>query len=277
MAGENPNVPTRRELRAATPRARRTRQLRVIGGGVPQRRHRQRGALSARRPLGIVAMALTGLLAATYAIPAMAYSGEPGDTVVSSASLLTSSQRVQVANVAGVTIQRDGYRVSTVQERIPGAYAQTAPTFTNNPSSPIQWPFLTGVPISDGFGPRIAPCPSCSVFHQGIDMNPGNKTPIQIIADGVVREVSAVDRGGLGVYAIIDHRVNGTLVSSLYAHMLPGSLSVQVGDRVQVGQQVGQVGNSGQSTGPHLHLGILLGGTQFTDPVAWLKNNVTPR
>ncbi|WEO76000.1 M23 family metallopeptidase [Cryobacterium sp. SO2] len=141
--------------------------------------------------------------------------------------------------------------------------------------SAIQWPFLVGVPITTDFGPRIPSCDGCSSFHEGIDMNPGVNTPIQAVANGVVREVSSTGKSGLGVYAIIDHMIDGRLVSSLYAHMTEGTLAFAVGDPVLVGQLVGNVGNTGQSTGPHLHFEILLDGVTPTAPYAWLTDKVS--
>jgi murein DD-endopeptidase MepM/ murein hydrolase activator NlpD len=155
------------------------------------------------------------------------------------------------------------------------SYSQTAATYVNYLGA-IQWPFLTGVPISTDFGYRVAPCGGCSSYHKGIDMNPGVNSPIQAIADGVVREVSATDNGGLGVYAVIDHTIDGELVSSVYAHMAEGSLALSVGQTVSVGDLVGNVGNTGQSTGPHLHFEILLDGVTPTDPFAWLSERVVP-
>ncbi|WP_258046279.1 M23 family metallopeptidase [Leifsonia shinshuensis] len=128
------------------------------------------------------------------------------------------------------------------------------------------------MPISDGFGYRVAPCSGCSSYHEGIDMNPGAGSPIQAIADGVVREVGNPS-GSLGVYAIIDHQIDGETVSSLYAHMAYGSLALRVGQTVKVRQLVGLVGSTGASTGAHLHLGISVNGTPV-DPFAWLTQKV---
>jgi murein DD-endopeptidase MepM/ murein hydrolase activator NlpD len=53
-----------------------------------------------------------------------------------------------------------------------------------------------------------------------------------------------------------------------------GSLSLQVGDAVSRGEVVGLVGSTGQSTGPHLHFEIKLGGVTPVDPMAWLRAHV---
>jgi murein DD-endopeptidase MepM/ murein hydrolase activator NlpD len=211
----------------------------------------------------------------SVSIPAMAVDPE-------GAQLLAASDRTGVP-VEGQTLEMDGDVIAapltsdeaytTGFAQTSGTYAQTASTFVNY-SGPVQWPFLTGVPISTDFGPRIAPCGGCSTYHKGIDMNPGNGSPIQAIAAGVVREVSITDNGGLGVYAVIDHVIDGEPVSSVYAHMREGSLALSVGQQVDVGDLVGNVGNTGQSTGPHLHFEILLGGDTPTDPIRWLTERV---
>lgn len=220
-------------------------------------------------------MACVALLTVSVSLPALAVN--PG-AVAEPPHGSEAADRVQslpVSAAALVTVQRDGYKVGTVPRAAPSSYSRTAGTYTNY-LGPIQWPFPTGVPISTYFGPRVPPCAGCSSFHKGLDMNPGADTPIQAIADGVVREVSPTDQSGLGVYAIIDHRVDGKLVSSLYAHMREGSVALKQGQPVVVGQQVGSVGNTGQSTGAHLHFEILLDGVTPTDAFAWLTTKVRP-
>jgi murein DD-endopeptidase MepM/ murein hydrolase activator NlpD len=223
-------------------------------------------------------MTMVALFAVSVSLPALAVNPDAAPADSRSRPTPGASQ-VLPANIgaAAVTVVRDGFTVGRVPKKpMPGAYTQTAGTYTNNVNSPIQWPFTVGVPISTDFGPRVPPCDGCSSFHKGLDMNPGVNTPIQAIADGLVKEVSATDDSGLGVYAIIDHMIGGRLVSSLYAHMREGSLALSVGQPVLVGQLVGNVGSTGQSTGPHLHFEILLDGTTPTDPFAWLTEKVSP-
>lgn len=150
-----------------------------------------------------------------------------------------------------------------------------ADTFRNNPTGTIQWPFPVGVPISDGFGYRVAPTAGASTDHLGVDFTPGVGVPIQIIADGVVRQVVARDDGGCGVNVTIDHMIGGQLVTSKYCHMQAGSVRVSAGQQVAVADIVGRVGNTGISTGAHLHFEIRLNGTEPVDPVAWLKANAS--
>jgi murein DD-endopeptidase MepM/ murein hydrolase activator NlpD len=70
---------------------------------------------------------------------------------------------------------------------------------------------------------------------------------------------------------VIDHVIDGRKVATLYGHMIPGSTPLRVGDTVAAGQYIGQVGNSGVSTGAHLHLEVLLDGVTPIDPRAWLE------
>jgi murein DD-endopeptidase MepM/ murein hydrolase activator NlpD len=136
--------------------------------------------------------------------------------------------------------------------------------FHNNPNSNIQWPFAVGVTMSYGFGMRSGR------MHEGIDFTPGNGAPVQAIADGTVRVASEAG-GAYGVHVIIDHIVDGQLVSSHYAHMQYGSLQVSAGQHVTVGTVIGHTGNTGRSYGAHTHFEILKNGTTAIDPWPWLQ------
>lgn len=171
--------------------------------------------------------------------------------------------------VAAKIEARDSYTVVSLSEQLRGKYGNVNFSFTNNPNGTIQWPFATGVPISSGFGARDA-CSFCSSNHMGVDFAPGSGAPIQAIADGVVRDV--IPGGAYGVHVIIDHEINGQAVSSMYAHMKWGSPAVAAGQVVSVGQYLGDVGSTGNSTGPHLHLEIQVNEVHV-DPFAWLKAN----
>ncbi|WP_353810366.1 M23 family metallopeptidase [Agromyces sp. SYSU T00194] len=137
----------------------------------------------------------------------------------------------------------------------------------------VVWPFPNHSKISDGFGYRVAPCAGCSTFHDGIDFNPGAGTAIGSIADGVVVTATA-GGGGLGNYVEVQHNIGGRLVTSLYAHMQAGSISVSVGQHVTAGQTIGRVGSTGQSTGPHLHLEMYYTDGSRFDGYAWLASHV---
>lgn len=165
------------------------------------------------------------------------------------------------------TVQRDAVGATSATEAEALATMRRADTFPAVDRGPVRWPFPAGVPISARYGPRVAPCNGCSTFHKGLDLTPGEGVPIQAIADGRVIRASTV--GGFGVHAVIEHVVDGRRYRSLYAHMRPGSLALVQGQTVQAGDLVGRVGDSGQSTGPHLHLEIS-DDDGNVDPYAWL-------
>ena len=136
--------------------------------------------------------------------------------------------------------------------------------------TPIQWPVAPSSPISSYFGHRFAPCFGCSTEHSGVDFTPGYGTPVHAIADGVV---VARPMSGWGSYVIIQHQVDGQAVYSGYAHLVSGS-NAPVGTVVRRGDVIGRVGNTGESTGAHLHFSIIVGDT-FVDPLSWMRTHVT--
>lgn len=137
--------------------------------------------------------------------------------------------------------------------------------------TPVQWPVNPGSPVSSQFGYRIAPCGGCSSQHSGVDFTPGYGTPVHAIADGVV--VSLPMSGGLGTHVFIEHDIDGQTVVSSYGHLVSGS-AAPIGATVSRGEVIGRVGNTGASTGAHLHFSIFLGGSPV-EPLTWLRNHVT--
>jgi murein DD-endopeptidase MepM/ murein hydrolase activator NlpD len=137
----------------------------------------------------------------------------------------------------------------------------------------VQWPITPATRISSRFGRRIAPCGGCSTMNSGVDLVPGAGTPIAAIADGTV--VQAGFFGDLGEHVMIRHDVDGQVVTSVYGHMIAGSMRLAVGDRVARGEIVGRVGDTGESTGAHLHFGILDAAGTPEDPMAWMRVHVT--
>ncbi len=107
--------------------------------------------------------------------------------------------------------------------------------------------------VSSGFGFRKSPFTGQRQFHRGVDFASRVGTPVLATADGVVIR-SAKDRL-FGRIVEVDHG-NGYI--TLYGHN--SSNFVKKGDRVKRGQVIGTVGNTGRSTGPHLHYEVRLNG-----------------
>lgn len=253
-----------------------------------RRRGRRRGAGArtaflagpSRKSLGssafsaLVITVVAGL-AAVSILPATA--GTPADAAslaVSSSELTSAKVGAQAldesSSVAEPAAGRDGYSATAAVPRVRNRWAGAIGSYTNNPNGSIQWPFAATVPITSGFGPRVAPCAWCSSNHLGVDFTPGEGYPIQSIGPGVVRAIIN-DRWGLGYHIIIDYPSLG--ISAMYAHMQVNSSPLVAGQSVVVGEGVGLVGHTGTVTAPHLHFEIWDAGVTPIDPYAWLKAN----
>ncbi|WP_029906005.1 M23 family metallopeptidase [Prevotella sp. 10(H)] len=100
--------------------------------------------------------------------------------------------------------------------------------------------------IASGYGTRVDPIYGTARFHAGMDFSANIGTPVYVTGDGVV--TLADWKQGYGKCITIDH---GFGYETLYAHL--NDYKVRVGQRVTRGEQIGEVGNTGKSTGPHLH------------------------
>ncbi len=118
--------------------------------------------------------------------------------------------------------------------------------------------------VSSAYGWRADPLRGHSKFHAGIDLAARYGTQVPAAAAGTV--VAAGDQGGYGLTVVIRHQ-NG--YESRYAHL--SSLDVKTGDDVTRGQQVGRVGSTGRSTGPHLHFEVTQAGRRV-DPERFVRN-----
>jgi len=226
--------------------------------------------------MGVVGLMTVGMTTPAEAVAAMNGSVPEPLSVVAGSEIAgpdLDEDEVQAyvapAELEAVALDRpdDDYSTMTLAELASQSGIRNFSNFfVNDPNSPIQWPFAVGVPISYGFGMRSGR------MHEGVDFTPGAGSPIQAIADGVVRE--STDAGGAyGVHVIIDHVIDGQLVSSHYAHMQYGSRRVQAGQHVTVGTVLGLTGNTGRSYGAHTHFEILLNGTAAIDPIPWLRQH----
>lgn len=117
---------------------------------------------------------------------------------------------------------------------------------------------LKTMQLTSKYGNRIHPITGVDSFHNGNDYRCQIGDNVVAIADGVVASVG--NAGNAGLLVAIDH-ANG--MQSLYMHL--STASVHEGEQVQSGQTIAACGNSGRSTGAHLHLSLKQGG-EFIDP-----------
>ncbi|MGV8895947.1 MAG: M23 family metallopeptidase [Rhodoglobus sp.] len=214
----------------------------------PRRAARRRSGFlgfirSQRRVVLVAAVAAVGLLTS---IPSPA----PAAFALDVARAAAQSQSLTTSPAVAAPPVRDGFAMTEF--------------------SVVQWSVPASTPISSTFGLRE--CSGCATDHKGTDFNPGSGYSIQAIAAGVVTE-AGWDSTGYGNKVVVEHVIDGQVVSSLYAHMMDSSITVNVGDTVARGQSLGLVGSTGESTGAHLHLGIIVNGA-FIDPYAWLSAHV---
>jgi murein DD-endopeptidase MepM/ murein hydrolase activator NlpD len=120
---------------------------------------------------------------------------------------------------------------------------------------PKGWPVKRGY-ISSSYGYRSDPFTGKKVFHKGVDIPSAEGSPIHALAAGVVTR--AENRSGFGNMVEIDHG-NGYLTR--YAHI--SKLAVKTGDRIDQDQVIAEIGSTGRSTGPHLHLEMFKDGRRF--------------
>jgi murein DD-endopeptidase MepM/ murein hydrolase activator NlpD len=135
---------------------------------------------------------------------------------------------------------------------------QTGPADGGTP--PWEWP-VSGA-ISSDFGGRSSPWGGGWEFHPGLDIRAGNGTPVVAAGGGIV--VYAGRMRGYGNMVVVDH---GFELKTVYAHL--SAIYTDAGHRVQEGEILGAVGQTGRATGPHLHYEVRVG-TAPVDPMCYL-------
>lgn len=123
--------------------------------------------------------------------------------------------------------------------------------------------------IASGFGYRIHPIYKTSILHTGLDFTAPVGTEIYSTGNGTVQKIEYNGRG-YGHNVIISH---GFGYETLYGHM--SKIKVRQGEKIKRGDVIGFVGNSGTSTGPHLHYEVMKNGNKI-NPVNFFYNDLTP-
>jgi len=136
-------------------------------------------------------------------------------------------------------------------------------------------PAVQPIPIEDlsyiasGYGMRIHPIHKIPKFHAGMDFTSKIGTPIHATGDGTV-SFADYSTNGYGMHVIVDH---GFDYETLYGHL--SELKVRNGQKVKRGDVIGLVGNSGLSSGPHLHYEVHKSG-EAVDPANYYFNDLSP-
>ena len=226
----------------------------VRGGG----QHRKEPTSAAKGRLLISAMAAGAAAAAAHTATTHAEAPKSETVLTASASTLTGAAGGNATRGAQVITVQPAALVAVHNEELAKGLA-----FANDRAqreARLQQPLFVmptkGI-FTSNFGYRWG------VLHAGIDLANSIGTPIYAVSDGVV--IDSGPTAGYGMWVKLRH-ADGTV--TLYGHV--NTTLVSVGDRVMAGDQIATIGNRGNSTGPHLHFEVLLGGTDRIDPVPWL-------
>jgi murein DD-endopeptidase MepM/ murein hydrolase activator NlpD len=119
---------------------------------------------------------------------------------------------------------------------------------------------------ASGWGYRYHPIYKIKQFHYGMDFTASIGTKVYATGDGVIKDVQTIG-GGYGRWILIDH---GFDYQTLYAHL--SGFNVKIGEQVKRGQVIGFVGNSGTSTGPHLHYEVHKNGEPVNPQYYYFKD-----
>ncbi|MCX7644704.1 MAG: DUF5930 domain-containing protein [Rhodobacteraceae bacterium] len=128
---------------------------------------------------------------------------------------------------------------------------------------PFAMPVKSAFRFTSGFGYRRDPRGAGTRMHEGTDFAAASGTPIYATGDGIVTHAGW--QGGYGRLVKIQHAFG---IETRYAHL--SNIRVKVGDRVSRGDRIGDMGNSGRSTGTHLHYEVRIGG-QPTNPMTYIR------
>ncbi len=194
----------------------------------------------------------TAIPAAAFAEPELFEQKPSASAALTHDALMENPQSLAAKQETSVSVFRDPFTSEIVK---PTELAETY--FPPIAGLLTQWP-CSG-PVNDGYGDRDGG------FHYGIDIMCGLGAPIVATAGGVV-EVVEEGAGSWGTYVKINH---GSGVSTMCAHMIAGSPTVQVGQLVNAGDLVGSVGTTGQHHRPALPLrGVGQRRTRGSGPLA---------
>lgn len=154
-----------------------------------------------------------------------------------------------IYNVSGG--YKAGFITKSDWERVKGSSTNTS----TSASSGWQWP-MSGYTVTQSFNNKRSS--SSRPYHCGIDIK-ASTTNIYAAATGTVVYKGYSD--GNGYHVVLSHNLNGTAVKTLYSHLANYNSCPAVGQTVNKGAQIGVMGSTGNSTGPHLHFAIYTGST----------------
>ncbi len=233
--------------------------------------------ISARLSADPLATAAAGAQAAAPSAAASAPASSVAAAVLGSDADVDSSSDSELSDVPdAATLARihDAYEnaAATCASQSTGASGDTS-AFTKAPE--IFYPMVEGTyTISSPYGYRLHPTLGYMKLHAGQDFAAPVGTPIYAAAAGKV--VTAGMDEGVGTVTI-EHNIDGQIWYTSYLHMYEDGIYVKVGDTVEAGQLIAGVGNTGRSSGSHLHFEVRTkndtADESTVDPQKWLDDH----
>lgn len=229
---------------------------RVLADRAGERRRPGRALAGAAALLSVSALALV-MLAPPHPTA--------GDTVGAAGALRSQ----ELTGEAASGIDFDAFKGGAASAAPQAGAATQGETGLFDPSlltdSAVRYPFDRPMPLTDGFGYRVAPVEQ---FHDAQDIAAPAGSEIKAIASGLVLEAGWTSDGcGFGLK--VQHLVDGETLTSRYCHMESGSHAYRRGDEIRIGDVAGRVGNTGMAFGAHLHLALRLEGEPI-DPLPYI-------
>lgn len=160
-----------------------------------------------------------------------------------------------------ISLQNDSYRELTEMAGLREEALKELPTIM-----PIDGPMISA------YGIRLHPIDKVRKMHPGVDFIAHVGTPVHATGDGVVKRTGR-DRG-YGRFVEIDHPVAG--YSTLYGHLSSIPRHIRKGRKVKRGDQIALSGNTGRSTGPHLHYEVRDANGGTLNPIYFFAPSMTP-
>jgi len=171
----------------------------------------------------------------------------------------------EIERLAAVTREQFAEMSSLLDEmerNIPNTLKKARQTQHSISGTPTEWPTLSKR-LTSNFGYRRDPFSGRASFHAGIDI--AGRTGDPIYAAGAGKVITTAKDGSHGKYIVIEHPGG---LQTWYLHL--SQIGVSTGDSVKKGQEIGSLGSTGRSTGPHLHFEIVKQG-EPVDPLPYLK------
>jgi len=219
------------------------------------------GAAASAEKARVVTARVASLVAQRKSALAQAQAARAADVAEYKAA--NDASRALAAHLRALARQRAAALAAARERaRARGTALPVGPRVTN---SRFMWPAPGR--LTSSFGYRMHPIFHEIRFHAGIDIGGGYGAPVWAAEEGTV--IHAGYASGYGTLVVIDHGdLDGHDIATAYGHM--SAIFVSVGQHVSRGTNIGQIGNEGNSTGPHLHFEVRRDGDPV-QPLDWVS------